>query len=129
MNGHGAVHWTELITGDVETSKKFYVSMFGWDTETMPMPSGVDYTIFKSNETPVAGMLPMSCTTAPEGTPNHWFTYFAVDDAEAACRSTVDAGGMVVREPFYVPGVGSHAVLSAADGSHFGVVQPDEQSV
>lgn len=126
MNTHGMVHWNELISKDVETSKKFYVEMFGWEIETMPMPSGVDYTVFKSNGAPVAGMIPMSCTTAPETTPNHWFTYFTVDNAERICKVTVDAGGMVMREPFFVSGVGSHAVLVAADGSPFGIVQPDE---
>ncbi len=126
MNTHGMVHWSELISNDVEASKSFYVEVFGWDIETMPMPSGVDYTIFKSNGAPVAGMIPLSCTTAPKTTPNHWFTYFSVDDAEGMCQATVDAGGTVVREPFFVPGVGSHAILTAADGSHFGVVQPDE---
>ncbi len=126
MSTHGMVHWTELVSNDVDTSKKFYAEMFGWDIETMPMPSGVDYTIFKLNGAPVAGMIPTSCTAAPENTPNHWFTYFTVVDAGKTCQATVKAGGSVVREPFFVPGVGSHAILAAADGSPFGIVQPDE---
>lgn len=121
----GMVHWTELVSSDVDTSRNFYVEMFGWEFETISMPSGVDYTIFKSNGAPVAGMIPMSCTTAPADTPNHWFTYFTVDDIDNACQMTIKAGGSVLRAPFFVPGVGSHAIVEAADGSPFGIVQPD----
>ena len=125
-NQHGAVHWVELISNDVESSKKHYQEMFGWDAESMPMPNGEDYTVFKIGEMPAAGLIPMSVTTAPEGTPNHWFTYFAVNDANEACSAASESGGAVMREPFYVPGVGSHAILQSADGSFYGIVQPDD---
>ncbi len=125
MSQHGDIHWTELVTNDVDSARNFYTTLFGWGLSTVPMPNGAQYTIFNIDDTPVVGMLPLSCTTAPQGTPNHWFTYFAVDNIETACKAAVESGGTVVREPFVVPGVGTHAILAAADGSHLGVIQPE----
>lgn len=123
----GVFAWNELISGDVEASKNFYAKVFGWEGKDEPMSGGGTYTIFESGGAPVAGMIPMECTTAPEGTPNHWFSYISVDNVEATCRATVEAGGAVVREPFPVPDMGMIAILSAADGSFFGAMQPERR--
>ena len=123
----GTFSWNELVSSDVEASKNFYTRVFGWEGKDMPMSRGGTYTVFESDGAPVAGMIPMECTTAPEGTPTHWFSYINVESVEATCRATVDAGGTVVREPFPVPGMGIIAILSAADGSLYGVMQPERR--
>ena len=122
----GMFVWNELITNDTDVSGKFYKSVFDWDSKTMTMPSGGEYTVFEINGEPVAGMLPLQYTTAPEGTPNHWFSYIAVEDAEQACMATKQAGGTVIREPFFIPRVGTLAILASSEGSCYGIMQPSE---
>ena len=124
MQQPGMFAWSELATSDVEASGSFYKKVFGWNASMMKMPQGGDYTVFELNGKPVAGMIPLQFTTAPEGTPNHWFCYVAVADASEVCRSTVDSGGQIIREPWFVPEAGTIAILQAADGSHFGIIQP-----
>jgi predicted enzyme related to lactoylglutathione lyase len=34
---HGDFSWTELMTRDVEGSRKFYADLLGWKMEDMPM--------------------------------------------------------------------------------------------
>lgn len=123
----GTFAWNELVSSDVETSRNFYTRVFGWEGKDMPMTRGGTYTIFEAGGAPVAGMIPMEYTTAPEGTPTHWFSYIGVESVEATCRATVEAGGTVLREPFPIQGMGTIAILSAADGSFYGVMQPERR--
>jgi predicted enzyme related to lactoylglutathione lyase len=41
--GPGQFGWNELLSTDVEASKKFYTGLFGWTTAPGPGP---DYTVF-----------------------------------------------------------------------------------
>ena len=43
----GRIGWHELVTPDVERAKKFYVELFGWDTEAFK-PGELDYTVISS---------------------------------------------------------------------------------
>ena len=40
MWSHGSFYWNELMTRDVEQTKKFYGSSIGWAFDAMPMPNG-----------------------------------------------------------------------------------------
>ncbi|WP_181706344.1 VOC family protein [Chthonobacter rhizosphaerae] len=120
---HGTVYWTELMTADVETAKAFYADIMGWTYSTMPMPDG-DYTLIHRDgmDAPAGGMKPWA---GAEGSPtNIWFTYFAVDNVDAALAKAADAGGTVVRPPFEVPGVGRIAIVMDATGAVSGWVTP-----
>ena len=43
MSKHGTVHWSELMTHDLETAKAYYTSVCGWQINEMPMPEGFTY--------------------------------------------------------------------------------------
>ena len=90
VNEHGAFSWSELITPDPAAVAGFYEALFGWTTQTAPMPNG-DYTVFHvpgGNENGIAGAMapPMA------GMPAHWGVYFNVDDAAVDRRRRPSAG-------------------------------------
>lgn len=127
MTPHGAFHWNELITKDVDGAKKFYTEVLGWTTEEFPMPTG-DYTVVKSGDTPVGGIFDMAQTEAPDGTPSHWAAYVAVDDVDAACAKVTAAGGQVMMPPFDVPEVGRIAMIFDNTGALLGLITPVEET-
>ena len=71
-------------TTDQPAAKKFYVSLFGWNADDMPMGPNDFYTIFKLQGREAAA----GCTLRPEersqGVPAHWLIYILVENADAA---------------------------------------------
>lgn len=120
---HGAVWWTELMTRDVEAAKSYYGKICGWTFETMPMESG-DYTVAYKGDTMVTGLLDMSGIPGMEEVPPHWFSYFAVDDVDAASTETENIGGKVARAAFDVPSVGRIAIIEDPTGAMIGLMTP-----
>ncbi len=126
MSSSNAIGWNELISTDMDAAKRFYKEVVGWDSKDMPAPDGKGtYVLFSSGGSEVAGMMSMADIPGiPAGTPSHWFTYVKVEDINAACEAAGQAGGMVMRPPFEIPGMCWIAVLQSSDGSVFGVMQP-----
>ncbi|HVZ40453.1 MAG TPA: VOC family protein [Candidatus Kapabacteria bacterium] len=113
--------WNELATTDAEKAKDFFGKVLGWTFEVMPMPTG-EYTIIKSGETTVGGLMQM--TGEWGNVPSHWMPYFAVADCDASNATTGNLGGQTVVPPTDIPGVGRFAVLKDPQGAHFSVLQP-----
>jgi predicted enzyme related to lactoylglutathione lyase len=122
MWSHGSIYWNELMTRDAEASKKFYGDALGWTYEPMPMPEAT-YWIAKMGAAPVAGIFPL---TSPQfdPVPEAWFTYIAVDDADARAKKITAAGGTILRGPFDVPQVGRIVVVKDKAGVMFGLMRP-----
>ena len=115
---HGKVWWTELMTRDVQGAVKYYTDVCGWSWDTMPMQDGSgDYYLGKVGGAPMAGVMDMSPLEHLKDVPPHWFTYFAVDDVDAAVAETEAGGGKVVRGPFDIPGIGRIAILHDPTGA------------
>ena len=123
MTAHGAFHWNELMTRDIEKSKDFYGKTLGWTYEDMPMPGGMNYTIIKSNGQMVGGMFPLAGTEF-EGMPETWFSYIAVDDLDSRLKKLKAAGGKVHREPWEIPEVGRIAIVADQAGVGQGWMVP-----
>ena len=122
---HGMVWWTELMTRDVDAAVSYYGDVCGWTFDTMEMMDGSGtYYLAKVGDRPVAGMMDMSSMTHLDGVPAHWFSYFAVDDLDTAVAATKSAGGVVLREPFEVPGTGKIAILQDPTGAAMGMMKP-----
>lgn len=119
---NGTIHWSELMTNDVEAAKKFYGATAGWDFADMPMPN-FTYTLCKVGETPVAGIMPIA-SMGQEGVSPHWMTYVAVADIDAVAAKVESSGGKVLTVPFDVPNVGRIAILADHDGAVVGMMTP-----
>lgn len=113
----GQFVWHDLMSTDPEASTKFYQRIFGWDLEVAHMGEVIgDYTMFKSGETTLGGIVPLG---AEHGIPSHWISYITVDDVDAACKATEAAAGQVAMQPFDIPNVGRTAVVSDPTGAYF----------
>ena len=122
---HGKVIWNELNTRDVEAAKAYYGAVCGWRFETSPIPGGGgDYTTAKLGEEMVAGLFDFSDTPGADDGPDHWLTYFGVEDIEASFAQNAASGGAAIRPPFEVPGVGKFALVTDATGAMLGLMEP-----
>jgi predicted enzyme related to lactoylglutathione lyase len=118
-NEPGSMCWNELLTGDVETARRFYSAVFGWRSETQNF-SGTDYTLFTLQGQPVAGLMALR----PEWgeVPPNWMVYFAVDDCDATVERARELNGKVLAEPQQIE-PGRFTVLQDPQCAVFGVIQ------
>jgi predicted enzyme related to lactoylglutathione lyase len=111
--------WVDLATPDLDTSKAFYGTLFGWDALEGPPESG-GYTMFQKSGKNVAGGMKIMM----EGQPPAWMTYVNVDDADATTDLAKKAGATVFVEPMDVMDVGRMAVFADTTGAAIGLWQP-----
>ncbi len=108
----------ELMTTNIENTKKFYTKVTGLTVSSGPYPMLMD------GERPVGGLVgPRADGSAwPSGGPeSHWIAYIGVDDVDVAARKAQELGGKVLLPPTEVPGMGRAAVLRDPEGASFGV--------
>jgi predicted enzyme related to lactoylglutathione lyase len=116
----GALTWNELNTRDLEGSRAFYGSVFGWafrDSEMIGQP----YLVAKLGETAICGLQPMDGNGWPVDMPAHWLVYFAAHDCDRAAEDTLSLGGQVLQAPTTLP-IGRYAILSDPQGGMFAVL-------
>lgn len=116
MEGHGKVIWNELNTHDVEGAKRFFTDTLGWSFDGMPMEGGGTYWIISNGGERAGGLFGLDGEQFAQ-VPDHWMTYIGVDDCDARVAKAQASGGMVVRPPWDIPGVGRVAILKAPGGA------------
>jgi uncharacterized protein len=130
MNQPGTLMWIELYTTDSEAAKAFYGTLFGWQTNDMPMPGeGGAYTTI----TPAGGgedlmqgglmQLTANDLSLTGGRP-YWHPVFHVTDCDAAVASFNRHGGSVQMGPTDMEGVGRLAVCVDPSGADCVVLTP-----
>ena len=125
MKGAGLVNepvslcWNELASADVEKSKAFYRSVFGWGAETHD--GDMPYTEFSVDGRSIGGMMQLG-PMHPPGTPPHWLVYFAVADADATVAKTTELGGTAL-SPIMDIEIGRFAVLMDPRGAVFAIIR------
>ena len=126
MSDHGTIHWSELMTNDVDAAKKFFSVVVGWKISEMPMPNGT-YNVCMAGDRPVAGIMSAKMAQG-DAPPTGWYTYIAVNDVDAACNACESAGGKVCQQPFDVPNVGRIAMIEDPSGGVVGIMTPAAQA-
>jgi uncharacterized protein len=111
----------DLVTGDVEGSKKFYASVLGW--------SAVDaeeyaYTSFRLDGARVAGAVPLSAEMRETGAPPAWTTYVSVDDLDGVAARAASLGGAALGEPLDLEGIGRTVPVADPGGGVLLLWQP-----
>jgi predicted enzyme related to lactoylglutathione lyase len=136
VNEHGSVNFNVLNTRDAAGAKKFYGSVFGWQTldvgaEMFTLPG---YGDFLERDDPDIRKR-MAETGGPEGfedvvasilpigddqpdTPPHWSVTFGVDDADAIAEKAAELGGNVIVPPMDAPWV-RMTVIADPQGATF----------
>jgi predicted enzyme related to lactoylglutathione lyase len=138
VNEHGSLNFNGLNTRDVAGAKRFYGSVFGWETlalgggaEMWTLPGYGDHLEESDPEirkrvAEVGGPMGFEDVVAsinPIGddqpdTPAHWSVTFGVDDADATAAKAAELGGKVVVAPFDAPWV-RMTVLTDPQGATF----------
>lgn len=121
---HGQVFWTELNTWKPEQAVGFLEKTLGWAMTSSPMPDGSTYWVGALNDVPAGGVFTMTKPTFDAAIPDHWITYFAVDDVDDSVAQVQAAGGRIVRPPFDVPDVGRIAMIKDPGGAVCGYMRP-----
>ena len=112
----GRISWNEFVTNDVPAAKKFYTSLFGWQTEAFDE----NYTLFRKGDAMVGGLMKSPNAAAPA----HWLAYVTVANVDASAAQAAKLGGKVVAAPFDVPKVGRIAVVLDPQGAAIGLFKP-----
>jgi len=118
MHTPGRIGWTEVVTDQPETVKKFYTGLFDWQTMEMPM-GDASYTMFQNEGQPIAGIQEL-----PEEGPSRWTSYVNVKDVKASVGKAKDLGGEVLLEPMQVGEMGIMAVVGDPTGAAISLWQP-----
>jgi predicted enzyme related to lactoylglutathione lyase len=118
---HGALSWAELLTRDLEGSKRFYRDLIGWEMIEMPMAGGT-YIVLKAGGEAMAGMMAMP-GSVPARVPTHWETYITVQDVDAVAARAGELGASLLVPPTDVPGVGRFSCIQDPQGGVMNVIQ------
>jgi predicted enzyme related to lactoylglutathione lyase len=116
---HGMVSWYELMTTDVEASKKFYSELFDWAAEDVRV-GGMPYSIVKVNGKELGGMMAMP--PEAKGIPPHWGIYVTVDDVDATAGLAEKLGAKILVSPRDIPDVGRFCVIKDPQGAVISVM-------
>lgn len=111
VNTPGALVWNELQTPDVETSRDFYTSVFGWSHRTDE--SG--YVVLLQDERGHAGM--MQIDESWGDVPPNWAVYIMVEDAEATAARAEELGANLLTELTTAGQMGRFVVIQDPQGA------------
>ncbi|TFD48978.1 VOC family protein [Cryobacterium frigoriphilum] len=116
--------WVDLMSSDVERSKQFYTSLFGW-TATESGDEYGNYVTFWKGDAQVAGLARQQ---PGSNFADVWTTYLAVDDIDAAAESARAAGAQILMEPMTVGDQGRMAMILDPTGAAIGLWQSAEHA-
>jgi len=112
----GMFCWVELATPDAAAAKTFYMSLFGWAANDMPIPDGV-YTIFQKDGHDLGALY------QNKDVPPNWASYINVTSADDSAKKAQDLGANLVAPPFDVMDTGRMAVVADPQGATFNLFQ------
>lgn len=114
--GHCA--WNELVAGDLQQAKDFYLPLFGWTLgDVMPMGPMGDYQFIEHGGRMIGAMF------APGDRPAAWRFCFRTGDLERSIEAVNTGGGKVLFGPTEVPGGGLIIQATDPDGAFFMLIE------
>ena len=127
---HGSPFWYELHTSDVDGAIAFYRELVGWSTDALQMGPDMTYHLIvpeqvDDEQANAGGIMGMMQPHRESGEPSRWFTYFNVDDCEAAHARALELGATSVMEPHDIPGAGRSCWVSDPQGALIALMKPD----
>jgi predicted enzyme related to lactoylglutathione lyase len=106
----GSIAHIELITDDIDVSRRFYEEVFGWE---ITVDEEMNYTMWQAPNAPSGAFFDASEWPTP--TPSTLF-YVNVSDLDATSNAITDAGGEIVMEETVVPKMGKFVVFRDPGG-------------
>ena len=118
----GKFIWHDLVTTDLEADKRFYSGLFGWTYEQRRGPNGNSYTLVKSGDRFVAGMVAEQ--RPKDGSDiSRWLGYLSVPDVGLAVAQNDSAGGETVVGPLDISDFVRVAAITDPQGAVLGLAQ------
>ncbi|QNE19708.1 VOC family protein [Kribbella qitaiheensis] len=116
----GSLVWSEALSRDHATARKFYMAVFGYRSEEV---GGYDtqYAALYAADRPVAGTGELHPDMPPD-TPPHWLPYFATAAVDTTVAQIVAGGGALIGSRLDTD-FGRMAVLADPEGARFAVIQ------
>ena len=111
----GKVVWHELVTPDLDASRRFYGGLLGWTFEAV----GNDYLICRHRGQLVGGMAEVHPALLPAA---YWVPLISVPDVDQAVRTAEAAGGAVQVAPVEFADRGRIGVVEDPSGAVFGFI-------
>jgi predicted enzyme related to lactoylglutathione lyase len=122
----GKIVWRDLLTHDLEGSKQFYGTLFGWEFESIGREAGFGsdsvYTLIRHNGKLIGGMID---TVAMNGRDDisQWIVAMSVADIDAAVARFAAAGSEIVTSPTDLQRRGRLAVVRDPEGALLALLQ------
>ena len=116
----GKVIFVELVTPDLEASKRFYGQLFGWTFRDV-QSGATKYAEVSLDGQAVAGLFHRDLPSGKQRQPA-WLTYISVADVDVAAKTAADQRAKVLFEPHTIPNRGREAVFSDPQGAVFAVL-------
>jgi uncharacterized protein len=117
----GRFVWHDIVTSDLERSRRFYAGLFGWRYQDLQVGSA-SYLMILGPGGPQGGLMPAAHLDPGRGTGGQVMAFLSVADVDRAARAATAEGGQVLSAPFEVPGMGRLAVLADSGGASFSVI-------
>lgn len=117
----GEFCWNELMTPNVEASKAFYSSLFGWEIQEHDM-GHMTYTTLKNGDKDVGGMMSIP-KEHEKDMPPHWMSYIYVEDLDTTVEKAKSLGATIKQPPTDISDFGRLAVLQDPTGAHIALWQ------
>jgi uncharacterized protein len=115
----GRFVWYDLMTKNVDASKRFYAALLGWrfeDTKRGDKP----YVLARIASDPVAGLVDVS--SMPDAGPQ-WLSFMAVANVDQTVGMVKAGGGKVLVEPREIASIARAAVVTDPQGAPLGLAQ------
>lgn len=114
--------WHDLVTPDLDSSKAFYSSVFGWTFKDVNT-KGLRIASIYAGNTRIGGAIEV-----PKANSAVWIKVIPVDDLERRVALVEQNGGKVLLPPATVPGRGTQVIMEGAEGEEFSFVGNVEAS-
>jgi predicted enzyme related to lactoylglutathione lyase len=122
----GKIIWHDLLTNDIEGSKRFYGGLFGWDFVELPLTLGFGrsskYLVIRHKGKLIGGMLDVSNVDKSVNT-SQWVVVMSVQDIDAAVNTVSQSGGAILTPPTDLNERGRIAVASDLSGALFAMLE------
>jgi predicted enzyme related to lactoylglutathione lyase len=121
IDNSGRFVWFEHVSTDTTKAQGYLGELFGWSTQTIPMPDGPYAMIAAGEKRTIGGYLP-----TPKGAPAHahWLAHLCVKSVAESAAKAKSLGAKILQEPIKVGDFGTMAVVKDPVGAVFSLWQP-----
>ena len=123
---NGKVVWRDLLTNDIDGSRKFYGELFGWEFAAPGIDIGFAdddaYALIRHNGHLIGGMVNTRALGRTENI-SQWITMISVGDLDAAAQNVTAGGGKLLTTPRDLAHRGRLAVAQDPSGANFALIQ------